>query len=1007
MKLILFQFVLMLLLSTGSVVADTRVTTNIDFDWKCHGGDLEGAQQNSFNDAPWADVDLPHDWSVEGEYAADNPAGGRCGYLPTGVVWYRKTFDSPLTTDDKQMFVEFDSVFMNSTVWINGHQLGKRPYGYIRFAYDLTEHLKPKDNVLAVRVDNTLQPSGRWYTGTGIFGHVNLLQLGSVHIKRGGVFFKTVEADQNNASGEVTVEIEGPSAEGLSLLVENELVGDDGTVVAKTEPQAIEVGQQCLQKWTLKNPKRWGVERPHLYTLRTIIRNGNRVIDQLETRVGIRTLKFSLENGFQLNGQSLKLKGVCEHHDGGPVGGAFPRKILRERIMLLKRMGCNAIRTAHNPRTADFYELCDELGMLVMDEIFDGWHQKAEEDYGGRFFDHWWKQDVESWIRANRNYPCIVMYSVGNETGENDVHDITGYIKRFDTTRPTTGGTMFEGVDIQGYNGPGGEPGSMQEFHEKFPDEICVRTEVPHTLQTRGFYRVKTWWRDKRKPRNLIPEYGDKQIFFDGHPRYSSCYDNCGVRISARTSWRETRDMPWIIGEFRWTGFDYIGEASFGGGEWPARIWNFGIIDLAGIPKDHFWFYQSQWTQEPMVHILPHWTHRFLEPDTIVPVVAYSNCDSVELFLNGQSLGKKQEDPQWLEFLWKVPYQQGTLKAVGYNDGKAVAEKVWQTSQQPAKLRLETNNRSLDTDRRDTATITVSATDRNGVTVPWAMNRVEFKIEGPVKNLGFENGDPVDVTRHRINHRNLFYGYARGFLQATDGTGDVRVTAAAILGDTVFPSDQMIALDVQSVQLRGGVDQVSHSDVEMRYTIDGSDPENGKLYTEPFQISQTTRVRAVVLRDAEPLLTLTEEFVKGTREPVSDRRWAPDADKSPAAAAKGPKRFPGPFDKELIGKWVSDDNVLFEFRADGVMVENSNLVKKSGRKSNAGGKNKSKSKPKPTRGFWWYDFPDDVFENPKDAGNGQIRWKKAGDGELQLETQAAEVLKVIKGDKTLLLRRKK
>ncbi len=958
---------------------DTRQVINIDFDWKYQAGDIKGAQQAAFPDADWASTDLPHDWTIEGEYAKDNPSGGRCGYLPTGVLWYRKALELPADWSGKRVAVKFDSVFMNSTVWLNGQQLGVRPYGYLSFSYDLTDHLVPGKNILAVRVDNTPQPSGRWYTGTGIFGHVDLVGTNPVHLEGGNIFFRTVEADKTQATVEVTTEY----ADAQGVTIRNELVDGSNAVVAMSESPALE--GKLVQSLSVSDPHRWSLDDPHLYTLRTTLISGGEPVDQIETRVGIRTLSFNAKTGFQLNGRSLKMKGVCEHHDGGPVGGAFPRKVLRERIALLKTMGCNAIRTAHNPRTQDFYELCDELGMMVMDEIFDGWHQKAEADYGARFFAQWWKQDVESWVRTNRNHPCIVMYSIGNETGHEDAYDITGYIKKFDSTRPTTGGTVYKGVDIQGYNGPGGVPGSMQKFHKDFPNEICVRTEVPHTLQTRGFYRVKTWWRDKRKPRNVIPEYGSEQIFFDGHPRYSSNYDNCGVRISARTSWRETRDMPWIIGEFRWTGFDYIGEAAFGGGKWPARIWNFGIIDLAGLPKDHFWFYQSQWTDEPMVHVLPHWTHRFLKPGTIVPVVAYSNCDTVELFLNDESLGKKTEDPEWLEFVWKVPYAAGELKAVGYVDGKPVAEKKWVTSGSPVQLRLETNNNELAPDRRDTATVTVSALDKNGDIVPWAMNRVEFKIEGPVKNLGFENGDPVDVTQHRVNHRNLFYGYARGFFQATANSGDIGLTAASILGDTVFKTKQTVAIDVRKIQLRGnGRDSAT----EIRYTTDGSEPKSGKVYKNPLEIEQTTLVRAVVMRDGNALLELEQEFVKGTRPPVTDRRWGPQANEDPAKPGKKrQKPFSGPFDKQVVGKWQSKV-ATFDFMATGELI-----------KRGKGSPSKSK------RGFWWYDYPDDVFEDVENAGSGSIRWRGSGGGNLEFQDQSAAVLEFTEGNRTWNLTR--
>ncbi|MBC2593515.1 DUF4982 domain-containing protein [Ruficoccus amylovorans] len=944
-----------------------RERVNIDFDWKFKAGEQTGAQSIDYNDADWRTLDVPHDWSIEGEYSADAPAGGSGAYLPTGIVWYRKTIDIPSDWKGRDVSIEFDSVYMNSTVWVNGVELGSRPYGYVTFAYDLTPYLRSGKNVIAVRVDNEQQPSARWYTSTGILGSVSLLATDPVHVKRGGIFFQTLTADKERALVQVETEIVGDE----KATVLNQLISDDGKVAG----EALGAGKQQFE---VNQPKLWGVDEPNLYTLRTTVTSEGKEVDAIETQVGIRTLTFDPHTGFALNGEPMKMKGVCEHHDGGPVGGAIPRKILKERLELLKAMGCNAIRTSHNPRTQEFYELCDALGIMVMDEIFDGWHQKAEADYGARFFRQWWKIDVEEWLRSNRNHPCIVMYSIGNETGQDDLHDITGYIKKFDDTRPTTGGSVFQGVDIQGFNGPGGMPGAMQKFHEQYPNELCVRTEVPHTLQTRGFYRVRTWWRDKDRPRNEIPEYGAEQIFFDGHPRYSSSYDNCGVRISARTSWRETRDMPWVIGEFRWTGFDYLGEASFGDGEFPARIWNFGIIDLAGFPKDLYWFYQSQWTKEPMVHILPHWTHRFLEPGTPVPVVAYSNCDEVELFLNGESLGRKSEDPEWLEFIWRVPYIPGELKAVGYDNGKPVAEKVWKTAGPPITLGLETNNIELKADRLDTATLTVQALDANGNNVPWAMNRISFTIEGPVENLGFENGDPVDVNPHRVDYRDLFYGYARGFFQGTDGDAPIQITAATILGDTLFEDSEQVAIDVGRVMLRG---KLPEADIEIRYTTDGSDPLSGNLYKEPFTLRDSTTVRAVVVRDGTPLMVLEQEFVKGKKPRVSDIRWSPDYEESGWEFQAG-EGYRGPHDPQVTGTWERG-GTLYEIREDGVMYESPGTPDE-----------------KPFA-YWVYDYPLDPFEaGHENAGSGQVCWLPLGTAtsKVKLENQDADKLLIYKGE---------
>ncbi len=949
------------------IVAQTsRVENVLKHDWLFSEVDNKDAYLENFNDTNWRLLSLPHDWSIEGDYDKDNLSGGLCGYLPSGIIWYRKNLEIFKEDIGKKTTLTFDSVFMNSTIWINGKELGKHPYGYNTFAFDISNFLKAGKNVLAIRLDNSEQPSSRWYTGTGIFGNVKLITTNKQYIKRQGVFFRTLSCDANLAKLAVDIDVVSEKDNEIEL-----------TLIDENDKECINVSSEIkknkgYKEFTINSPKLWSTDVPNLYTLRVRLKNQDKILDETSHQVGIRSLFFDSQKGFFLNGKHTKMKGVCEHHDGGPLGGAFPEKLLKERLELLKGMGCNAIRTAHNPRPQQFYKLCNEIGIMVMDEIFDGWHKKATADYGGRFFDDWWKKDVTEWVKSNRNNPSIVMYSVGNETGKKDIYNISDHIKKYDTTRPTTGGTVFEGVDIQGYNGPGGVPGSMQEFHEKYPDELCVRTEVPHTLQTRGFYRVKTWWRQRNLERNEIPEYGEKQIFFDGHPRFSSSYDNAGVRISARTSWRETRDMPWIIGEFRWTGFDYLGEASFSGGEWPARIWNFGVIDLAGIPKDHYYFYKSQWTKEPMVHILPHWTHRFLKKGTKVPVVVYSNCEEVELFLNGKSLGKKKEDPEWLEFLWKVPYEKGTLQAIGYNKGIATVEKEWKTAGAPSALKLTSNNIKLIADKIDTATISFSSEDSDGNFVPWCMNKVNFAFDGQlVKHLGFENGNPIDVTNHRKNFRNLFYGKAKGFFQSTNKQGAVEITAATIFGDTLFQTKEQITLDFKRVPLRG---ELSEALFQIKYTTDGSNPINGKQYNSHFFINKTTLVKAVLLKNNKPLIEFEQLFTKGIKPKITDPRWNNKNIKKQDDLA-----FNGPFDKELLGKWKKGSDV-YEFKKNGKLY----IEHLYG------------SSPK---AYWWYDYPNDIFEADGDAGSGQLIWiKDKKKLKIKLDTQKSIKLIVTNPD---------
>jgi len=935
---------------------------------------------------------VPHDWSIEGEYDQDNPTGGRGGYLPAGIGWYRRTIEIPEEwIGNRKVSILFDGVYMNSKIYLNGKEVGGRPYGYISFACDLTKDIRPGKNTLAVRIDTKLAPSSRWYTGSGIYGHVRLIATRPIYVPLWGTYVTTPKVSEEQATVVARTEVTNGTDVEQIIFVDSTMRGPGAT----TAPAASDRSQVKLaagetktveQTFEIAQPLLWSPEEPTLYLLRTKLETAPGGPDDIyETTFGIRSIRFDAQKGFLLNGKQVKLKGVCEHHDGGPVGAAFPDRVLERRLQILKAMGCNAIRTAHNPRTPIFYEMCDRMGIMVMDEIFDGWHRKAEHDYGARFFKDWWQRDVTDWIRRDRNHPCVVMWSIGNETGHTDKNDITGFIHQLDRTRPTTGGTIFHGVDVAGFNGPGGKPGVLEKFHAENPDRPVVLTEVPHTLQTRGHYRVRTWWRDKGAPRHNFPAYGEKQIFFDGHPRFSSAYDNCGVRISARTCWKRTAENDWISGEFRWTGFDYLGEASFSGGKWPARIWNFGIIDLAGFPKDHYYFYQSQWVDAadlPMVHLLPHWTHPTLEEGTDIPVVAYSNCDEVELFLDSKSLGKKTRG-ELLDFVWKVPYRPGELRAVAYLDGKPVAASVRPTARGPNRILFSSDNFDLKPDRRDIAHVTFSVVDSNGTVVPWSNDRIDFKITGPVKLLGFENGNPVDVTPHRANHRTTFAGLGLGIFQATDENGIIELIAAGVLGRRRFEQSTTVAIDVQRCMLRG---MIKAGPFKIHYTTDGSEPTlQSPVYEAPLTISETTTVRALIASAGYEIMRTEAELVRGPIEPVSDPRWAEGADDQTTTGAGGMhvgpvKPYQGPFDKELIGRWREmPAGKTFEFRADGVFCRIDD------------------GKQNPVA-YWWYDFPNDTFENPDDPGQGELCWKNSGHRtKLKLVDQKAEMLKISGG----------
>ena len=983
---VLLRFLLLLfcIASFSSCAAETMGTRQVDkqtFNWKFSLSDSPQAAEPDFDDSNWETIQVPHDWSILGPYDENNPAGGRGGWLPTGIGWYRKNIQIDKINPDKQYLIVFDGVFMNSQIWVNGQKAGGRPYGYVSFYFDITEALKSGRNTLAVRVDNEKAPNVRWYPGCGVYGDVTLIVKDKVNFDQWGIFVTTPQVDSDHAAVAVEAAINNGSRKGQNAIIESTILNMQGKPVASfAQKLNMPAGKQVFAKVDLQvdKPSLWSTESPYLYTLITNIKIDGKIVDSAETKFGIRSLKFDSQKGFFLNGKSTKLKGVCEHSDGGLVGSAIPEKVLRRRLQILKDMGCNAIRTAHNPRRPIFYDLCDEMGIMVMDEIFDGWHGKARHSYGAYYFKDWWKIDVRDWVKRDRNHPCVIMYSIGNETGITDKHNISGEIKKYDKTRPTTGGSLFYGVDVAGFNAPGGTPGVLENFHKNKPEKPVVLGEVPHTLQTRGFYRTLTWWRNASIAKNPFPDYNDKQIFFDGHLRYSSSYDNCGVRITARTCWKRTKETTWIMGEFRWTGFDYLGEASFGGGKWPARIWNFGIIDLCGFPKDHYYFYQSQWTDEPMVHVLPHWTHPGME-GVVIPVVAYSNCDEVELFLNDKSLDRI-EPSELLEFVWRVPYQPGTLKAVGYRNNKAVATKIFKTASNPTEIELTADNQNIKADRFDISHLTTTIKDASGNFVPWANNRIDYKIDGSVKLLGFDNGDPVDVTTHRQNYRKTFNGLSLGIFQSTAENGPIEITAAGILGRTLFPEATTIAIDINRTALRG---TLSSADFDITCSINNSKPVK---YSGPFELTESATIKAVITKNNKSFMTIQSDFTKGPLPKITDPRLVTKQDGERES-------FDGPKDKEIVGQWTLKGK---EGKAGRTF-----FFEPTGSVYTLNGTEKT------LYGLWWYDYPDDVYEDPDDAGIGKmfqfvvdVTWT------LKLTSQEAKQLNLKSRRRELTLDRK-
>ncbi|WP_203257121.1 sugar-binding domain-containing protein [Hyunsoonleella ulvae] len=858
---------LFLALSSASIYSQ-RTATNFNNDWKFILEDNTSFSKENYDDSSWKTLNVPHDWSFEKGVRKGGDQGQGGGYHDGGIGWYRKYFEIKKGSLSKITYINFDGVYMNSEVWVNGNYLGKRPYGYISFRYDISKYLKEGKNIVSVRVDNSLEPSARWYHPCGIYAQVQLIEVNQTHFKPNSIFIKTPSISKEKASVAIDAEING-ALKGLKYEVK--LFSPQGKeLVNKCEKLNITKPTYQLE---VENPKLWSPETPNVYKAVTKILDGKKVIDEVETTFGFKTVEWKTDTGFWLNGENIKLKGVCEHWEGGPVGGAWTKPMLRWKLQSLKDMGINAIRPSHNPTPPMFYDICDEIGLLVMDEIFDGWHKKAPEDYGKQAFDEWWQRDVKEWITRDRNHPSIFVWSLGNETHNDVAPELVKFGKSLDPTRLfTSGAGNPEDMDIQGVNG-GSETKTFIE--NKHFDKPFISTEAPHTWQTRGYYRTQTWWRDNELPGTYeLPNLTEKEIFFyeglnpkdwrNRKQRFNSSYDNATVRVSARKYWEVMRDTPWHSGHFRWTGFDYYGEAGLVHGGLPFNLFMGGALDVAGFKKDLFYFYKSQWTSAPMVHMLPHWTHPRMQKGTVIPVWVYSNADEVELFLNGESLGKDKPGTIWNEMQceWMVPYEAGTIEAVAYIKGKEVKRTHFSTSEHPSKLLTSVEKLLAEDGFPANFIITSQATDNSNNLYPYGENRVYYNIKGDLTKVSMENGDPIDPTsRTKSDFRKMFFGKTRLFLKEQPNAQQASIITGAILGDKSLYISNLINIEAQQIGLIG--ENSKFPELEILFTTDGSNPDsNGKKYSKPFNIDDGTTVKAIVKQNGTVVLTMEETFGK-------------------------------------------------------------------------------------------------------------------------------------------------
>ncbi|NLR93856.1 glycoside hydrolase family 2 TIM barrel-domain containing protein [Flammeovirga agarivorans] len=755
--------------------------------WKFFKGDHYNFSQGSYDDKDWESVSIPHDWAIKGPFdkkydlqqvaifqdgeKVPTEKSGRTGALPyIGTGWYRKNITIENSLSEKKVLLQFDGAMSEAQVYINGQKVGEHPYGYAYFFFDITKFLKEGDNLLAVRLHN--QPkSSRWYPGAGIYRNVHLITTNKDAFQQWGTTITTPFISQKKAEVDVTSELEG-DIDQVNYIISTA----DGEIVSEGA-SSLKFGNTINTQLSVENPQLWSPESPYLYTIKLTAFRQGQAVDQIEKTFGIREIKYTAERGFELNGQQRKFKGVCLHHDLGPLGIAINRAALKRQLVMMKNMGADAIRTAHNMPSIEQMELCDELGLMVIAESFDEWKKPKVKNGYHRFFDDWAAIDVKNLVRRLKNHPSIVMWSAGNEVpdqyGSEGVKRalwLQNIFHEEDPTRPVTVGMdQVKAVMESGFGAILDIPGLnyrthlYQEAYEKFPQGYLLGSETASTVSSRGVYKFP------------VKEYKKKK--YSDFQSSSYDYEACPWSNIPEDDFILQDDQPWVLGEFVWTGFDYLGEPSPYNEEWPSRSSYFGICDLAGIPKDRYYLYKSRWnTEEETLHILPHWNWEGREGET-TPVFVYTNYNTAELFINGVSQGKRTKDVtsrldryrlRWMD----VKYEAGTVKVVAYDDnGQAVAEKEIKTAGQPHHLKLEADRSILSADGEDLSYVTVSVVDKEGNFCPTANIPLSFKVKGATDYKVVCNGDATSLEMFHEPTMKTFNGKLVVTLQSQDIAG--------------------------------------------------------------------------------------------------------------------------------------------------------------------------------------------------------------------------------------------
>ncbi|MFV8466051.1 sugar-binding domain-containing protein [Flavobacterium sp. LB1P62] len=782
--------VLLFLVACASTKKQVRIVEDFNKNWNFKLGDYPTAIESNFNTADWRILQLPHDWSIEGAFNKDNPTKQAQAFLPAGMGWYRKTFRLPEGWKNKTVSIEFDGVFKNSEVWINGHSLGIRPNGYISFGYELSQylHFGTQQNVIAVKVDNDAQPNSRWYTGSGIYRNVRLVASEKLHVAKWGTYVTTPEVSTEKASVhlEVTIENKTDAEKGFKLVTS--ILDANNKEVANattTEKIAAHTTSKKVHNLSVNQPKLWDTKNPNMHKILTTIYENSIVVDNYETPLGFRFFNFDAEKGFSLNGVPTKILGVCLHHDNGALGAVENIHAVKRKLKILKEMGTNAIRMSHNPHSLEMMQLCDEMGFIVQAEFTDVWKKKKVTNDYHKDWDAWHKQDLEDFIRRDRNHPSVIMWSIGNEireqfdsTGIAITRELAQIVKSLDTTRPVTS-ALTENVieknfiyqsgalDLLGFNY---KHEDYKDFPTRFKGQKILASESVSALETRGHYDfpsdgIKAW-----PPKHGAP--------FDGNADWTvTAYDQVQSYwgTTHEANWKTIKKQDFMAGTFIWTGFDYLGEPD--PYPYPARSSYFGIVDLAGFPKDVYYMYQSEWTTKPVLHIFPHWN--WTAGQEIDVWAYYNNADEVELFLNGKSLGKKAKQNDDLHISWRVKFEPGTIKAISRKNGKVVLEKEIHTAGTASKIVLVGDKQTIQNDGYDLVYVTVSITDANGNMVPNANNLIDFEVSGGGKLVGVDNGYQAGLDSFKASSCKVYNGKCIAIIQSNGQQENIQLKASA------------------------------------------------------------------------------------------------------------------------------------------------------------------------------------------------------------------------------------